>query len=325
MVAAALQVAAQTQNPALVQQKSLDGVQVTLEADRQTLGVADRLRLTLSVAAPVDIMVTLPEAVDTLGPFRVQSQTPTGPVLHTPQMQQWKQDYTLEADAAGELTIPALLVTFRRQDVAEDAASQHLSTDPLTIKVISVLPDDADVTAPRDIVPPVALLRRGVPPWLWIFTAGLAGLGGAVLIGWYYWRRHRSGIAPAPPQPAHVLALQALQRLEQQDLIGQKQIDAFYIQLSAILRRYVEWRFRLRAPEQTTEEFLAAALMSGGLLRTHRDALHAFLQHCDLVKFARHEPTSDDMQRTFASARAFVNQTADDQVIVAADAVGAKA
>ena len=147
----------------------------------------------------------------------------------------------------------------------------------------------------------------------------------AVLIGWWYWRRQRFRIAPAPPQPAHVLALQALHRLEQQNLIGQQQIDAFYVQLSAILRRYVEWRFRLRAPEQTTEEFLAATLTSGGLLTTHRDALRTFLQHCDLVKFARHEPTADDMQRTFDSAKAFVNQTADDQVVVAADAVGAEA
>jgi hypothetical protein len=119
--------------------------------------------------------------------------------------------------------------------------------------------------------------------------------------------------------------LQALQRLEQQNLIGQQQIDAFYVQLSAILRRYVEWRFRLRAPEQTTEEFLSAALMSGELLTTHRDSLRTFLQHCDLVKFARHEPTADDMRRTFDSATAFVNQTADDQIRVPADAVGAEA
>jgi hypothetical protein len=325
MLAAAVQGVAQSPNPAPTQQKALDGVRMTLEADRQTIGVADRLRLTLSVEAPTDITVTLPEAVHTLGPFRVQSQTPTGPLPSAPQTQQWKQEYILEADAAGELTIPALQVAFRHQDAAEEAASQHLSTDPLTIKVISVLPDDADVTAPQDIAPPVALLRRGLPPWIWIVAAGLAGLGAAVLIGWWYRRRQRFRSAPAPPQPAHVLALQALHRLEQQNLIGQKQIDTFYVQLSAILRRYVEWRFRLRAPEQTTEEFLAATLTSGGLLTTHRDSLRTFLQHCDLVKFARHEPTADDMQHTFDSAKAFVNQTADDQVMVAADAVGAEA
>jgi len=324
VLAAAMQVVAQTQNPAPTQQKALDGVRMTLEADRQIIGVADHLRLTLSVEAPTEITVTLPEVVNTLGPFRVQSQTPTGPVPGTPQTQQWKQEYLLEADAAGELMIPALTISFRRQDAAEDAASQQLSTDPLTIKVVSVLPDDADVAAPKDIAPPVALPQRGLPPWVWIIAAGLAGLGAVMLISWCYRRRHRSGIAPAPPQPAHVLALQALQRLEEQNLIGQQQIDAFYVQLSAILRRYIEWRFRLRAPEQTTEEFLAAALISDGLT-THRDALRAFLQHCDLVKFARHEPTSDDMQRTFDSAKTFVNQTADDQVMVSADAVGAEA
>ena len=322
LFAVVVQVMAQPEHSA--QHKVREGVRMTLEADRQIMGVADRLRLTLSVEAPTDITVTLPETTDMLGPFRVQSQTPTGPLPHTPQTQQWRQDYILEADAAGEQTIPALTISFRRQDAAEDVASQPLSTDPMTINVISILPDDADVAAPKDIAPPVTLLRRGLPTWVWIVAAGLAGLGIAMLIGWWYRQRQRSRIVAVPPQPAHVFALQALQRLEQQNLIGQRQIEPFYVQLSAILRHYIEWRFRLRAPEQTTEEFLAAAMTSGGLIATHRDALRAFLQHCDLVKFARHEPTSDDMQRTFDSAKTFVNQTADDEVMVPANAVGAE-
>jgi hypothetical protein len=121
------------------------------------------------------------------------------------------------------------------------------------------------------------------------------------------------------------LALAALQRLQQQDLIGTPHIETFYIQLSAIIRRYIEWRFGLRAPEQTTEEFLAVVLASGGLLAAHRDLLSRFLQHCDLVKFARHEPTPDDMQQTFDSARTFVEQTADTDVRVPVGTAGVEA
>jgi hypothetical protein len=186
-----------------------------------------------------------------------------------------------------------------------------------------VLPTDADVKAPRDIAPPVALSRRGLPRWLWLGGLALAGCG--LIAAIVYRRRHRRAALQSPPQPAHILALAALQRLQQQNLLGTQRVEAFYIQLSAIVRRYIEWRFGLRAPEQTTEEFLAVVLESGGLLAAHRDLLSRFLQHCDLVKFARHEPTPEDMQRSFDSARTFVEQTASDDVRVPVEAAGVEA
>ena len=90
------------------------------------------------------------------------------------------------------------------------------------------------------------------------------------------------------------------------------------MRVSTILRRYVELRFGLRAPEQTTEEFLVSvsALATGGLIAAHRDLLEAFLQHCDLVKFARHRPTPSAMEETFESAKTFVEHTADLHVLV---------
>jgi hypothetical protein len=102
---------------------------------------------------------------------------------------------------------------------------------------------------------------------------------------------------PLLQRPAHVLALAALEHVQHQDLMGQERIEEFYVRVSAILRRYVELRFGLRAPEQTTEEFLVSALATGGLIAAHRDLLETFLQHCDLVKFARHRPTPGAMER----------------------------
>ncbi len=306
----------------VIQHQSLEKVRLTLATDRQTVGIADPLILRLTVETPLDTVVVFPPVTDKLGPFRVLRHQPSGPVTSAPHTQQWKQDYTLEAEEVGEHTIPPLTITF--QD-ADTSVPQQLKTDPLTIHVTSVLPDDADVTAPQDIAPPVALVRRGVPPGVWIVVGVLLGLG---LIGslWYlYQRRRRRTAAPVPAQPAHVLALQALQRLQREDLITLQRLEEFYVRLSDILRRYVERRFGLRAPEQTTEEFLAAVLATGGLIATHGDLLATFLQHCDLVKFARHQPSSSDMQRALDSARDFVEQTAETQAVVPASASGVEA
>ncbi len=313
----------------LSQHKAQDNVRITLETDRQTIGIADRLRLTLSVDAPLDTQVVLPKITDTLGPFTVHKHVQTGPEATTPQTQQWKHEYVLETSESGELTIPALTFSYssspRPKTDADETSSQHISTDPLVITVTSILPNDADVKAPQDIAPPVTLSRQGLPPWLWTGAAALATLVLVMAVIWWYRRRRQTTTTvPLPPQPAHVLALDALRRLQQQDFIGQRQIEPFYVQVSAILRRYVEWRFNLRAPEQTTEEFLSAAATSHGLLGTHRGLLSTFLEHCDLVKFARHEPTALDMQQAFDHAKTFVEQTADNQAMVVVDSAGAQ-
>ena len=309
----------------LIQSTHLDAVQLTLTADRQTMGVADRLRLRLSVEAPVDTHITLPKVTDRLGAFTVLQHRSTGPTPVTSQTQQWQQEYRLEAEHAGELTIPSLTVVVQPATTAGDSALQHLATDPMRITVTSIVPDAADVTAPKDIAPPVGLRPRGLPAWVWMSLAGLAGLG---LLGgglWWYGHRRARASAPLPPRPAHLVALEALRRLQRQDLIAQQRVEEFYVRVSDIVRRYIEWRFGLRAPEQTTEEFLLAGLATGGLIATHRHLLEAFLAHCDLVKFARHQPTAEDMHQAWQGATAFVEQTADDQVMVAAAAPGVEA
>jgi hypothetical protein len=295
--------------------KTAGPVQLTLTADRSTLGLADRLKLTLTVEAPTGTEVTLPTKAEQLGTFTVRDQTPSGPTAIAPQTQQWQQIYTLEASATGEQVIPSLSLSFRETNAAPHANPTPVQTEPLSIAVTSVLPESADVMAPQDIAPPVALTPPRVPLWQWN-AAGLLVLVLAVGIFWWLRRRRRRPLPPPPPRPAHVLALEALQRLQHDRLMEEQATEPFYVRLSSIVRQYLEWRFRLRAPEQTTEEFLAEALASGGFMVTHRNLLSSFLYQCDLVKFARHQPTRSDMQKAFDSAKAFIEQTADDEVLI---------
>jgi hypothetical protein len=290
-------------------------VWLTLTTDRQTMGLADRLHLILTVAAPPDIVLTFPETLQQLGPFRVRSHRMHGPQVIAPDQRHWRQEYTLEVETIGLLTLPALTVTFLSTDAAPGTAPQLLHTRPVTITVTSLLPENADLTALQDIAPPVDLPAGSFPAWVWVTVGSLGGLGMG-LVAWWYWR-WRQATARATPQPAHVLALAALQQLQREELITRQDIETFYVRLSGILRQYVERRFGLHALEQTTEEFLDALLSREGLLATHRALLQTFLEHCDLVKFARHQPAPDVMHRALTSVTCFIEQTADDTVLVA--------
>jgi hypothetical protein len=300
-----------TSLPPVEQQKSLGAVRLTLTANRPSMGLTDTLKLTLTIVAPPEVRITLPDVPKTLGPFEVVQHRTTDPLSLTSQTQQWQREYSLAVTASGALTVPSLTV-----QVQEGDTTQPLTTDPLSITVTSLVPADADLSAIKDIAPPVPLPRHGIPLWVWIVASAL-GCVGLLAGGWWWYRRQQSATAvPLLQRPAHMLALAALEHVQRQDLIGQERIEEFYVRVSTILRRYIEWRFGLRAAEQTTEEFLVSTLTTGGLVAAHRDLLEAFLQHCDLVKFARHRPTPGAMEETFESAKTFVEHTADMHVLV---------
>ena len=288
---------------------------VTLAADRRSMGMADQLRLTLSVTAPADLEVIFPEVFARLGPFQVSNHFTSEPETPDPQIRQWKQEYLLEVGEVGELEIPPLTVTLSGQQTEQGAAPKQLTTEPFRIVVTSILPEGADLKKPKDIAPPVELAWRGLPIWAWITIAVVLVLAAVAFVLWRRARRRRLQ-RPEPSEAAHLLALAALDRLQSDDLITLQHVEEFYVRVSGILRYYIEWRFGLRAPEQTTEEFLDAMLVAGGPIAEYRDLLSAFLKHCDLVKFARHQPATDDMHSALQRAREFVEQTADAESLV---------
>ena len=121
--------------------------------------------------------------------------------------------------------------------------------------------------------------------------------------GYLVWRRR------ARRRSAYEIARARLNRLLARPRPTAEQVDAFYVELSGIVRRYLEDRFELRAPELTTEEFLASVGESPDLSREHQTLLREFLRQADLVKFAGVQPSNEDIERSIEAARRFLEET----------------
>jgi hypothetical protein len=142
--------------------------------------------------------------------------------------------------------------------------------------------------------------------WLWVIwiTAILALCAGAWL-AWRYWRKKAAAVAAVPPVPPHVRARHALEAA----LALLSDPKAFSIAVSGAIRDYLEERFDFHAPERTTEEFLYE-LQGTNLLTTEQKlSLGDFLANCDLIKFARYEPTEIELRALHAAALKLVNET----------------
>ena len=83
----------------------------------------------------------------------------------------------------------------------------------------------------------------------------------------------------------------------------------FCILVSDAVRLYLEEAFSLRAPERTTEEFLDELQSSALLSFSQKQSLADFLMRCDLVKFARDEPTVEHLKELYESALRLVDET----------------
>ena len=79
--------------------------------------------------------------------------------------------------------------------------------------------------------------------------------------------------------------------------------------MSDTIRWYLEERFDFHAPDRTTEEFLYELQGTELLTRDQKESLGEFLKRCDLVKFARYEPTELELQDLHDSALRLVEET----------------
>lgn len=174
----------------------------------------------------------------------------------------------------------------------------------------------------HDIKPDVLIL----PPW-WVWVAGALAVVAVVLVVWRVLRKRKQAAKEVfvPRQNAVEEARERLEAARRLMLAGET--EAFYVAVSDAIRQYIERQFRLRAAEQTTEEFLQDMMRSQRLRPTHKELLADFLTQCDLVKFARFRPGPKETEAVLAAAMRFVDETVPQEITagVPSNAPGAAA
>ncbi len=154
----------------------------------------------------------------------------------------------------------------------------------------------------RDIKGPVPIPTGW--EWLWWTLGALLLI--ALLLGLARLIFQRRKFVAAPPTiPAHIVAKQRL--ADALALISEPK--PFVTAVSDTLRWYLEQRFSFHAPERTTEEFLRELNKTELLSRDQKESLGEFLQRCDLVKFAKHEPAEEELRHLHRAALQLIEET----------------
>jgi hypothetical protein len=276
---------------------------------KPALGDAIYARLQIDAPSGVTIDAPFQEAGDQrLGRFRVVAFTrdtqrkPDGGQVH-------QQTYTLEAPSSGRQRIPPLRfeMTDTRKGAASDAKQpQEVLTDEIPLEIAPI----ASEAASAPLRPAAGELDADVGGVGWLgllgIASGLAVIGSGSVLGYRALRARRRIEQQRSAYDEAVAQLRALETAGPPDAAA---ADSWFVALSSIVRRYLELRYDIRAPELTTEEFLQVATARPELHAEHRALLTSFLERCDRVKFAGYRPDADESLATLKAARGFVEDT----------------
>ncbi len=261
-------------------------------ASKTSLTVGEAFVVEVTVAGPAGATFELPkeagnESVELREAPAAASPPPPG--VHR---------YDAMALALGDVELPAIDVPFR----LADGTTGKATTEPIRLRVESVLPKDPKQQKLADIRGPVPL-AIGTPFWVAVTIASLL-IAGAV--AWWLRRRRPAPVVAAAAEVApDVEALAALDRLAGAGMVERADYRAYYIALAEIAKRYLERRLGAPVLEMTSAE-MASFLRDHPAASSFATSVRDLAGAADRVKFARGAGLEDEARRHLESARALV-------------------
>ena len=194
----------------------------------------------------------------------------------------------------GLISIPELDINFLNRD---STLAYSMKSDSLDIEVVSIKDKNPSLTDISDDILPIkepVPINLSMPLALIIQVVLLVILLFGIIL---LWRERVSAAVPIDnhskraENPAHI-AMKKLDELRKFDLDQENHKKEFYIQLSFILREYLENSFFIRTLEMTTQEIDS----NRNIIPFETDLIDKLikvLSMADLVKYAKYDKNSD--------------------------------
>ncbi len=263
-----------------------DGVDLTVEVEPEVVDVGRDVEVTVRATAPAGRKVLLPDLRDRFAGFQVAEDFAEEPQVDAEGRTTVVTRWSLRPEPLAKryrLAPFVVAVTSPEGQVERAFYTQAVVFNPPAVR--------APATGEMEIAP-----RRDFPSLSWrlvgLGAAALAGLAALGALVFLVVRRIRLMVKIHRMSPIE-RALYELDVLLKKGLPGRGFYKDFYVELTMVVRRYIERRHDVRAPNLTTEEFLRAAQANAAFTPEAVAELKTFLESADMVKFAGVEATPE--------------------------------
>jgi hypothetical protein len=282
-------------------------IDVTAAVDKQTAYIGDLINYSVTITYDSTLRLVPPAVGANLGGFDVKD-------YHVSDEQKVEQGrrrqiltFNIRTFTTGDYVIPPLPIEYR----LPDSTVKMIAADPIKITIRSVLAEGAkaDTLTPRPLKNQVSLAKSHTATIVAIIT--LVVLAAAAAYYFFIFRRRgRLEEAFVDPRPAWEIAFAELAMLREKDYLAKGELKAYYTELTEIFRKYIGKKFDFAAIDMTTEE-IDAILAGRPLDETVVHDIIGFLEHADLVKFAKYIPATERPTQDWESAYGLVDKTKD--------------
>lgn len=278
-------------------------INVLASVDTTDYKIGDYINYTINVSHPKNMQLIRPEIKDTLASLEVISIE--NPVTSEQENSvSTKFIYVFSKYDSAEVTIPSLPVKYKAKN---DTSFQSVNTNPVSFTVHTLSINEAEEI--KDVKEPVTI------PLDWKLIALYVVIGLIIIaLAVYLYKKYKKKKEAAPVEkkvvriPAHVLALQELEQLDQKKLWQNGEVKEYHSEITEIIRRYFEKRFHLHALEMTTGEVITQLSERNGT-ENIKELTRDFLNNADLVKFAKYQPMHEVNEEMMIQAKEIVNST----------------
>ncbi len=285
---------------------------ISASLNKDTVWIGDTLRLTLKVKG-IDthkVNVMFPTFQDTItSSIHIISQDSTIDTISMPNHSvALKKQYIIAAYDSGNVIIPPLPFIFKIDTVQDTVYS---SVNTLFVKLI---PTDTLKVPLKDVKKPIntPFTFQEFIDLYGIYTLLALLIIILIYIAYRYYSRKKEGKSfieiHKPTDPPHIVAMRELEALRNKKLWQQNRIKQYYIELTDILRKYMDNRFDLSTMESTSSEIINA-LKTINLDNSLIEEMRQVFNLADLAKFAKYKPVPEENDYVLKKAIDFVEAT----------------
>ena len=278
-------------NPTLAQDAadtvtSLPGIQITTSVDKADIYIGDLINYRVTINYDSTYELIPPPLGVNLGAFDVRDYTPDKTTDLKDGRKQTESSVILSTFTTGDYLIPPVPVGF----ILPDGSKRYLLSEAVPIKVNSMLLDTDDSVDIAGLKEPYEFKRDYTNYYILGSLALIVILAGLFL--WWRYRKRKGIEGFVDLRPPWEKAFERLANLQQKSLLSDGEFKTYYVELTEIIREYLGRMYIINVLDMTTEEFLQHFIQ-----RETTDGLPArvkeFLNHADLVKFARFVPAPE--------------------------------
>ncbi len=210
--------------------------------------------------------------------------------------------YLLTSFDSGSYVIPRQLILINNKKYKTDSVLINVSTVKVDTLKQKLFPIKAVKNQP--------IIFDDYKNYLWIALAILALIIAIIL--YFVLRKKKEEIPIEDRIPPYDMAMQRLGKLDKKQLWQQDKIKLYYIELTDIIRTYIEREMKIPALESTTDELIETIkdfnkIKTLDLPKKTIKNLEKLLQEADLVKFAKHKPVAHEIEGHRVNTESIIN------------------